>query len=669
MVWRLQQIGSGMGAIALVLAVRWLGWLQAAELGVLDVFLRGRWPEAPDDRIVLVAIDKSDIDRLGGYPLEPQRLSQLLTKLASQQPAAIGLNLRSNDLDLFDPLAAEPLLAQLAVSERVFAIEKAYKPFTFPLLADIEPARVGFSDVPLDRGGGVRRVLLGAPPDGEYRDPEAVYLFSLSARLASHYLAARGTPLENGRRDPQTMRYGGVELPRVLPNYGGYRSADAGGTQILLDPRRNRAPFPRFTWHEVLADAVPPGQLRDRLILVGITDGRYSEAIPIPALGQRVTGLELQAHATSQILSSVLDGRPLLHAWTEIGEILWIGLWGGLGIWLGLEVPTKLGLFGIATERISPASVLAGNSGKVLVWTGLLVGSSYGFLVLMGLWVPVVPAALATILNGLLPSLYALYRFNRDLRDRLKEVRERQRTLEETFNLIHNGPLQRLALLLRGIRDDRLVKAEIVPELEQLNRELRQIIQDLAPATTGERGEALRLGSGQKIDLELPLHELFDLVYRSTLERDFPGFASLKLQVRDFEPLDETCLTPELKRQLCQFLEEALCNVGKHARQPSRIEAIGRNDAEHPLWYVLQIVDNGDREAPEAAEVGVAPTGHGRFRNSYSLAGLTGSSGGSGTRQAQKLAARLKGHFQRQPRPRKGTLCQLRWPQRRIFRK
>ncbi|MEO0946762.1 MAG: CHASE2 domain-containing protein [Cyanobacteria bacterium J06641_5] len=717
MVWQRQQVGMGFGAIALVLAMRLLGWLQTAELGMLDLLLRSRWPEALDSRVVLVAIDENDIDRLGGYPLAPQDISQLLVALRAYKPAAIGLNLRSNDLadppdaqalrkqlddvqalrrlrkqlddaqvlptqlddvqalrklldnaqvlrKLLEQLeGAQDLLQQLD-NETIFTVEKAFKPFDRPLLPDIDPEQVGFSDVPLDRGGGVRRLLLGAPPDPEYRDASIDYLFSLSTGLATRYLATREPPIPqaNGIRDPNAIRFGDVELPRVRANYGGYRSVDDGGIQVLFDPRRNREPFPRFAWQEIATGRVPAEQLQDRLVLVGIVDERYSELIPVPALGQRITGLDLQAHATSQILSNVLDARPPLRAWGGLVGAIWIGLWGGLGIWLGLEVPTKLGLFGIAIERTAPASVLARSFGKVLAGGSLLVGGSYGLLSITGLWVPLVPAAMALALNGLLPSMYALYRYNRDLRDRLKEARERQRTLEETFNLIHNGPLQRLALLLRGIRDDRLVKEDIVPELEQLNRELRQIIQDLAPETTAERGEAFRLGSGQRLDLGLPLHDLFDLVYHSTLERDFPGFAYLKLQVRDFDPVAETHLTPELKRQLCQFLEEALCNVGKHAQQPTRIEAIGRSDPEHPDWYALRVVDNGDpAEAPNLVSAG----------NTIGLdtSGRVAHSSGSGTRQAHKLAARLRGDFQRQPRPLKGTICQIRWPQRRIFRK
>jgi len=48
-----------------------------------------------------------------------------------------------------------------------------------------------------------------------------------------------------------------------------------------------------------------------------------------------IYGVEIEAHATSQIVNAVLNGRPLLHIWSEGWEYVWILAWG-LGIALGL---------------------------------------------------------------------------------------------------------------------------------------------------------------------------------------------------------------------------------------------------------------------------------------------------------------------------------------------
>ncbi|BAZ51552.1 putative sensor with CHASE2 domain protein [Nostoc sp. NIES-4103] len=45
---------------------------------------------------------------------------------------------------------------------------------------------------------------------------------------------------------------------------------------------------------------------------------------------------------------------------------------------------------------------------------------------------------------------------------------------------------------------------------------------------------------------------------------------------KTFDPIDEQYLSLENKQELCQFLEEALCNVGKHALGVRCIQAIGK---------------------------------------------------------------------------------------------
>lgn len=43
-----------------------------------------------------------------------------------------------------------------------------------------------------------------------------------------------------------------------------------------------------------------------------------------------------------------------------------------------------------------------------------------------------------------------------------------------------------------------------------------------------------------------------------------------------FEPIDEQYLNLEYKRELCQFLEEALGNIGKHAEGTKHIQVTGK---------------------------------------------------------------------------------------------
>ena len=52
-------------------------------------------------------------------------------------------------------------------------------------------------------------------------------------------------------------------------------------------------------------------------------------------------------------------------------------------------------------------------------------------------------------------------------------------------------------------------------------------------------------------------------VYTYTIQQDFSGFERLLVKVVNFDRLDCRGLGLEQKCDLCQFLEEALCNVGK----------------------------------------------------------------------------------------------------------
>ena len=93
---------------------------------------------------------------------------------------------------------------------------------------ELPPKQVGFSDAIPDADGNLRRNLLGTPTSQGYK-------FYLGLRLAETYLAAENISLENGRRDRHAIRFGTTELPRFLPNTGGYVRTDAGGVQILLN--------------------------------------------------------------------------------------------------------------------------------------------------------------------------------------------------------------------------------------------------------------------------------------------------------------------------------------------------------------------------------------------------------------------------------------------------
>ena len=610
-----RRVVPGLAVIVLMVVLRLLGVFQAIEWAALDSFLRWRPAEPTDDRLLIVGITEADIQQVGTYPIPDEVLAALITELQRHEPQVIGL-------DLFRDLPIQPGSAQLnqllAESPQLFGIEKVITSTIAPPPA-LPPERVGFNDFALDDDGFVRRAFLGAFPPPLHLEAER-FRFSFPFVLAEAYLAQEGLYLANGRRRPDNMRFGHAELWRFMPNDGGYTQADASGVQMLINVRSGPTPFEVVSLAAVLAGNVDPDLIRDRVVLIGVTSLGQKDLVNSAAVNTLnpglVYGVEMHAHITSQILSTVLADRPLIYVWPDPWEYLWIIAWGAIGMVL-------VGLI----ARPAWYLLVVG-----LVGLGLFV-SSYLVLWLGGWWLPVMPTLIAFTLNGLV--LPGFYLYDQTLRSR---IAARQRVIEETYDAIHNGPLQSLALLLQQKAD---LSPTVQGQLADLNQELRTVYNRLQQESLPVEDQ-LHLGGGKVIDLRDELHEVLYEVYIATLQRDFPGFASLKFQVVKFEPMQAAGLTAADRRSLCRLLEEMLCNVGKHAIGVKRLTvACYATDTEN----IIRVADNGKSHPTSEA----APT----------LA-----TGGRGTQQAQDLAHRLHGIYQREFTD-NGTHCELRWPTQR----
>ena len=220
----------------------------------------------------------------------------------------------------------------------------------------------------------------------------------------------------------------------------------------------------------------------------------------------------------------------------------------------------------------------------------------------------------------------------------------RQQAIDQTLAQIHNGPLQTLAMLLLDIRGQKLGSSPaLIHRIEHLNAEIRAVGNSLVdeelayPAVNGLSKTLeeilsdwiLRLGDGVYLDLHLPIHELFYKVFSATIARDLPHLHLIRAKMRSFDELPSD-LDFDRKRALCLWLEEAICNVGKHAIGATHIKATGKSSHE---CYVLSVQDNGC--GPQIA---------------------TAAAG-----QHQVLAKRLGGQFRRKSLSDKGTICELSW--------
>ncbi|NJL43137.1 MAG: CHASE2 domain-containing protein [Pseudanabaena sp. SU_2_4] len=75
------------------MGIRSLGWLQPSEWAAFDLYMQLRPEQPPDDRILIVGVQESDIRYFGKWPISDAQLAQLIRLIRDQQPKAIGLDL------------------------------------------------------------------------------------------------------------------------------------------------------------------------------------------------------------------------------------------------------------------------------------------------------------------------------------------------------------------------------------------------------------------------------------------------------------------------------------------------------------------------------------------------------------------------------------------------
>jgi adenylate cyclase len=341
---RLVSLLLGCVAFAGILWLQNRGVLQGLEFQVYDLLIRQQ-PAAPSSEpLVLVEMVESDIqDPALDYPLHDDKMAELLTVLEAGAPTVIGLDIW-RDVPVPKSGVGLPQLNQVLQAHSniigIFTLEGIRPPAVLKDNAE----RIAFNDnFPVDVEVAqtvpkVRRSLLfGDRAPGEIYD-------SLPFRLALVYLQARGIAPEADPQDANSLWLGKARLRRFQRNDGLYVGADAKGWQMLLDFKCPEK-FTRFSVSDVLQGRVPPGALRDKIVLVGINAPSVEDSRVTP-LHRSHRGIEVQAMTVNQLLRHALNGAPPIRFWNQWWENAWLLGWclAGAAIGSGVRSVWKIAL-------------------------------------------------------------------------------------------------------------------------------------------------------------------------------------------------------------------------------------------------------------------------------------------------------------------------------------
>ena len=381
----------------LVILLRFLGWLQGWEWAAFDQYMRSRPLEPVDERVVIVGLDESDLQSLGSAVVSDQVYADLLEKLRSQSPRAIGF-------DVYRDLPVEPghdaLTAIFETTPQIVGIQKVVGDDALNTVAP-PPAlaakgQVGANDLVVDADNTVRRGFVSV------QDAQGNTVYSLSLYLALLYLDADGIGPETLEND--AWRLGEATFSPFLSNDGGYVRTDAAGYQQLINYRGPQRTFETVSFSDVLNNRIPSDWASDRVVLIGAVSESFNDTFYTPyrsgllSLPTKTSGVEIHANLTSQFISAAIDQRAMFHSWSEPMEWLWIVGWAGVGstmVWLCSPTGPQL------KRRWQRIGMIASS---VVV----LFGSTY-IPFLYGWWLPIAPACLAAVGAATVVTTYLAY--------------------------------------------------------------------------------------------------------------------------------------------------------------------------------------------------------------------------------------------------------------------
>ncbi len=391
---------SSLLVTSFITGIRFLGLLQAPELQAFDQMMALRPSEGIDERLLLVTIDDADIEaqrkrgeELKGVSISDKSLEKLLGILQAYKPSVIGL-------DIYRDFKTNPqrqdLINKLQNTDNLVGICKVSSteldPYGVRPPQEIPLERLGFSDFIDDADNVLRRQLLSMNPEPNSYCQAS---YSLGLQLASRYLIQNHNIQISLTADGQNWQIGNVIFHKIQSRGGGYQGIDANSEQILLNYRGGNDVAQKLTLKQLFdaAENNPTALekvIQDKIILIGTIRSGAEDRWQTPygrLLKDQMPGVEVQTHMISQILSSVLDKRPLIGVLSLWSDTVWIWSWSVLGGSLVCFFGFRQG----SGERLLPQIGLS-----ILISCAILYGVCF-YILIKGIWIAFIPSIVALL--------------------------------------------------------------------------------------------------------------------------------------------------------------------------------------------------------------------------------------------------------------------------------
>ncbi|WP_017660772.1 CHASE2 domain-containing protein [Baaleninema simplex] len=383
-------------ATSVVMGLRSIGWLEPLELHAYDRLMQLRPAELPDDRMLIVTITEEDIQaqppqELRGASISDRNLDKLLQILDELGAQTIGLELiRDFPVDLEYP-QHQQLRDRLQNMPNLFFTcyagnDNLDRTTTLPPpeLQNLE--RVGFNNIIRDDEGRVLRRQILSMTNRKENCPTSR---SFSFQLATEYLNTLEIETKVNSYEEYQI---GQKVIKPLPQFGGvYRNLGSPDYQIMLNYRQYSAVARTISLQQILNRDIDTEWVKNKIVLIGATASSSAKTYPTPIKFQRfgrfheeMPALFIHAHATSQIVSSVLNDRPSIQTLPNSIELISIWSFALFGSFLSIWTLRKNNYIFLAWSIFLASVFLATVSLTLLV---------------SGWWIPLVPAELAFVFS------------------------------------------------------------------------------------------------------------------------------------------------------------------------------------------------------------------------------------------------------------------------------